>query len=206
MPSLFCYFMSVEILSLLDELRAMAQTGLAYADDPYDEERYNRMLELVEEYYGKTLELPQDEVQERLAAELGYVTPKVGTGAAIFDADGRQLLMKRPESGTWCFPGGFVDVTESPSEAAVREAKEETGLDVEITELVGHYYCPPGGLYGPHGAVAVVYLCDVTGGELRLSHEGEALQFWPIEDVPEWFRDHGDIAIDARRTWKNLKR
>lgn len=47
--------MSVEILSLLDELRAMAQTGLAYADDPYDEERYNRMLELVEEYYGKTL-------------------------------------------------------------------------------------------------------------------------------------------------------
>lgn len=104
--------MGVELLSLLDELRAMAQTGLAYADDPYDEERYNRMLELVEEYYGKTLDLPSDDVQERLADELGYVTPKVGTAAAIFDADGRQLLMKRPESGTWCFP---VDSWMSPN-------------------------------------------------------------------------------------------
>lgn len=193
--------MDVDLLSLLDELRAMAQTGLAYTDDPYDRERYNRLLELVETYYGETLDLPESEVRTRLAAELGYVTPKVGASAAIFDNDGRQLLMKRPDSGTWCFPGGYVDVTESPAEAAVREAKEETGLDVEITALVDHYYTPPGGLYGPHGAVGVVYLCDVVGGELRLSHEGEALKFWSIEDVPAWFRDHGEVAIDARTAW-----
>ena len=99
-----------------------------------------------------------------------------------------------------------MDVAESPAEAAVREAKEETGLDVEITELIDHFYSPPGGLYGPHGAVGVVYLCEVIGGELRLSHEGEALKFWPIENVPEWFRNHGDVAIVARRTWKELKR
>lgn len=95
--------MDVDLLSLLDELRAMAQTGLAYTDDPYDRERYNRLLELVETYYGETLDLPESEVRTRLAAELGYVTPKVGASAAIFDNDGRQLLMKRPDSGTWCF-------------------------------------------------------------------------------------------------------
>lgn len=176
--------MSVELLSLLDELRAMAQTGLAYTDDPYDRERYNRLLELVEIYYDKTLDLPEKEVQTRLAAELGYVTPKVGTAAAIFDTDSRQLLMKRPDSGMWCFPGGHVDITESPAEAVVRETKEETGLDVEIIDLVDLYYTPPGGLYGPHGAVGVVYLCDIIGGELRLSHEGDSLKFWSIENVP----------------------
>lgn len=198
--------MTVELLSLLDELRAMAQTGLAYTDDPYDKERYSRILALVEEYYGQTLDLPSEEVRDRLATELGYVTPKVGTVAAIFDTDGRQLLMKRPESGTWCFPGGFVDVTESPAEAAVREVKEETGLDVEITELVDQYYSPPGGLHGPHGAVGIVYLCDVTGGELRLSHEGDALRYWPIKDVPEWFQNQGEVAIDARNVWTEQQR
>jgi 8-oxo-dGTP pyrophosphatase MutT (NUDIX family) len=161
---------------------------------------------LVEEYYGRTLDLSSGEVQERLADEFGYVTPKVGTGAAIFDADGRQLLMKRPDSGTWCFPGGFVYVTESPAEAAVREAKEETGLDVEITDFVGNYYTSPGDIHGPHGAVGIVYLCDVTGGELRLSHEGDALKYWPIEDVPEWFRNHGEVAVDARNVWKEQNR
>ena len=66
--------MSMEILSLLDELHAMAQTGLAYTDDPYDQERYNRMLGLVEEYYERTLDIPSEEVRERLAAEFGYLT------------------------------------------------------------------------------------------------------------------------------------
>ncbi|MFB6219233.1 MAG: NUDIX hydrolase N-terminal domain-containing protein [Halobacteriaceae archaeon] len=80
----------MDALALLDELRAMAQTGLNYADDPYDRARYERILELVETHYGETLDLPPAAVRERLADELGQVTPnggqrrrlrRVGTGA-----------------------------------------------------------------------------------------------------------------------------
>lgn len=194
--------MSVELLALLDELRAIARNGLLYAEDPHDEERYERILELVEEYYGETFDLPPEEVRSRLASELGHVTPKVGAGAVLFDDDGRLLLMKRADNGTWCVPGGIVEVTESPAETVVRETREETGLDVEIAELLDVYYTAPGGVYGPHGTVGVVYRCEPTGGALELSDEGEALKYWAVEDVPSWHRNHAEIAADAHATFE----
>jgi hypothetical protein len=99
----------MQVLALLDEIRAMAQTGLNFTDDPYAKQRYARMFELVCEYYGETLEEPPAEIRDRLADELGQVTPKVGADAAIFDDEERILLMKRPGSETWCLPGGAVE-------------------------------------------------------------------------------------------------
>ena len=184
---------------LLDELRIHAKNGLRYADDPYDEHRYGRILDLVAEYYGETLDLPPAETRDRLAADLGYVTPNVGSEAAIFDDEGRILLVKRVDDGTWCLPGGFVDPNESPDETAVRETCEETGLDVRTTDLVGVYYRPPDSKTSPHGHVAVVYLATVMDGSLAPSHESETLAYRSIEDVSNWHRDHGEFALDARR-------
>lgn len=195
----------VDILPLLDELRVMAQTGLFFADDPYDRERYERILELVSEYYGATLDLPPEEVHDRLASELGYVTPNIGVKAAIFDDDGRMLLMKRPDgseyvAGTWDIPGGAVEPLEPPAETAVRETREETGLDIETVEVVDAYFMNPNVL-NPHGHILLLYLCEVTSGALRLSHEGDALEYWEIEDVPAWTLDFLGPALDARKVW-----
>jgi ADP-ribose pyrophosphatase YjhB (NUDIX family) len=187
-------------LALLDEVRAIARTGHNFADNPYDEQRYERLLDLVAEYYGESLDVPPEDVRDRLADELGQVTPKVGADAAIFDEDGRVLLMKRPENGTWCLPGGAANVAETPEEAAVREAHEETGLRVEPEAFVGAYHSPPTPLH-PFYTVLHTYVCTVTGGSLQLSHEGEALEYWPLEDVPDWFDGHEEMACDARRLW-----
>lgn len=65
--------------------------------------------------------------------------PVVGVGALISDGE-RYLLIKRaaePDAGFWSVPGGLVEVGERAEDAAVREAKEETGLDVEVVELLG---------------------------------------------------------------------
>jgi len=190
----------MQALALLDTLRAMAQTGLNFADNPHDRERYERLLALVCEYYGETLDVPPAEIRDQLADELGQVTPKIGADAAIFDDDGRVLLMKRPESGTWCLPGGAVKVGESPEEAAVREAREETGLTVQPETLVGVYDRPPIPQH-PYHTILHPYLCTVTGGTLQLSHEGDALEYWHIEDVPEWFDGHEEMAVDAHSQW-----
>lgn len=187
---------TVDLLTLLDQVRTIAQNGVAYADDPYDEERYERLLDLVTEYYGRTFDRPPAELRARLADEFAPITPKVGATAAVFDADGRVLTMQRP-SGPWCLPGGNMDPEEGPEAAVVREVAEETGLDVTPVDLVDAYRLPAGTEYDPHGAVTLVYRCDVVGGDLELSHEGKDLAWQRISDVEVWFFDHEQYATDA---------
>ncbi|XVH33627.1 NUDIX hydrolase N-terminal domain-containing protein (plasmid) [Haloferacaceae archaeon DSL9] len=186
----------MDIHPLLDELRIVAKNGLAYADNPYDEERYERLLELTSEWYGRSVDLPPDDVRSRFAREVGHVTPKVSADAAVFDSDGRILLQRRADDGTWSLPGGYTDPNESPEETAVRETEEETGLLVDPVELVGVYTrCP--GEYGPHCLVTHLYRCSTNGGKLSVSHEAEELRYWTIEAVSEWHKNHEQLARDA---------
>lgn len=187
----------MNLLALLDELRVHAKTGLHDAEDPYDRERYERILDLVSEYYGEAVDLPPEAVRGRFAAELGHVTPKVGGEATILDDQERILLIERADDRTWCLPCGWVDPGESPAETAVRDTREETGLDVTVVELLDVYHLPPGEQFGPHGQIAVWYRSERVGGELSLSREGDALQYWDVEDVPTWHMDHERFARDA---------
>lgn len=189
----------MDLMRLLDELRILGLNGARYADNPYDEARYDRILTLVSESYGTTLKLPPTEVTDRLSRDLGHVTPKVGAEAAVFNEAGEILLLRRPDSGTWCLPCGWVEPGEAPAETARRETREETGLDVRPRQLVDLYHLPPGETFGPHGQIAVLYLCDVEGGERKPSHEAEALDYWALEEVPAWFKNHETFARDAQR-------
>ena len=191
---------SVDVLPLLDELRVIGQSGLMDADSPYDRKRNERLLELASEYYGRTIELPPEEIRERLAADLGYATAKVSAGAAIFDDDGRILLVKRTSDGTWGFPAGGVDPNESASEAAIRETREETGIEARIDELIDVYHGEPG-KSGPHSVVHVQYLCERTGGTHQPSHETDAVRYWNIDAVSVWHPDARERAIDAHEVW-----
>jgi len=186
----------------LDELQTIARNGLAYADNPYDRDRYRRLLELASAYYGQVLDVPPAAVLDRFAAELGYITPKVGADAAIFDPLGRILLVLRSDDGKWCLPCGWVEPNESPLEAAARETKEETGLNVRPLRLVDVFTRKPNVGYGPHTAIAVVYLCEVVGGTLQGSHEGRDLRYWQIEDVPAWHELHQHYAVAAHAAWR----
>ena len=192
----------MDMLPLLDELRTIACNGLTYARDPYDRERYERLLQITSETYGEILDLPPADVRERLRAEVGYITPKVGADAAIFDAGGRILLHRRVDDGCWCLPCGWVNPNESPAEAAVREAYEETGLAVRPLELVGVFTRKPG-IYGNlYTMIAVVYLCEVLGGTLTLSHEGLDLRYWTIAEVTDWHANHAEYARAAHARWQ----
>lgn len=93
--------------------------------------------------------------------------PQLGVSVAILD-DGKILLTKREDFEVWCLPGGGVDPGESVAQAAVREALEETGLEVEITRLVGVYSRPNGRLGGLH---LILFAARSIGGTLRLQPE-----------------------------------
>jgi ADP-ribose pyrophosphatase YjhB (NUDIX family) len=102
----------------------------------------------------------------------------VATGA-IFSLDGGILLVQRgiePSYGKWVFPGGYVDRGECLEEAAIREAKEESGLDIRLTRLLGAYSSPG------NPVILIAYAGEVTGGALKVDEEGlDARVFSPAE-------------------------
>ena len=192
-------------LALLDELQTIARNGLNYAENVYDRERYERLLELTCQSYSDILSLPSNHVREKLSGELGHITPKVGADAAIFNDKGEILLMERVDGSGWCLPCGWVEPNEKPSDAAVREVREETGLEVSVRRLVGVFTRTPSAQNGPHSMIAVAYLCDITGGELTLSHEGLDLRYWSIGEVNRWHGLHERYARAAHEMWSSDK-
>jgi len=119
-----------------------------------------------------------------------YQDPKVVAGT-IFTLDGRIVLLKRgvePAMGKWVFPGGYVDRGESVHEAAIRETKEESQMDVKLGPLLNVYSYPR----SPN--IIVVYVAEAVGGELAAGDESvEARVFAPAE-IP-W----NDLAFDSTR-------
>ena len=90
-----------------------------------------------------------------------YLDPKLAVGTIIADEENRVVLVKRaiePGYGKWVFPGGYVDRGEEVQAAAVREAREETGLDVRLDRLINIYS------YAGRIPVIVVYAATMIGG------------------------------------------
>lgn len=105
----------------------------------------------------------------------------VAASAVVTDGEGRVLLQRRADNGLWALPGGGMEMTDSLPGAAVREIKEETGLDVEITGLVGTYTDPRHVIAYSDGEVRrqfnVCFTARVTGGVLAISDESTELRF-----------------------------
>ena len=196
----------MDILPLLDELQTIARNGLTYARDPFDRERYQRLMGLVATYYGQALDMPPAEAGARLSNELGYITPKVGSDVALFDDRGQILLELRRDNERWCLPCGWLEPNESPEEGAVREVREETGLEIRILSLVDVFPIMPSVAIGPHTAVAVVYLGEVIGGSIQVSHESLDVRYWPVDDVPVWHGHHLKYAFRAQRSLARCRR
>jgi 8-oxo-dGTP diphosphatase len=107
-----------------------------------------------------------------------YLDPKIAVGTVIRMPDEKIVLVRRaiePGYGKWVFPGGYVDRGEEITLAAIREAREESGLDVRIDHLINIYS------YAGRAPIIVVYAATWTGGELAVDDEGlEARAFESI--------------------------
>lgn len=121
--------------------------------------------------------------------------PSVAAIIAIID-DGKVLLTKREDFEVWCLPGGGVEDGESLAEAAIREAKEETGLDVELTRLVG-VYSRIGGMW--NDMHAILFAAKPVGGVLK-TQQGETIEvaYFPVDQLPnEMLVGHRKRVMDA---------
>jgi len=109
-----------------------------------------------------------------------FIDPKVATGA-VFNLDGGVLLVRRaiePSYGKWVFPGGYVDRGESLEGAAIREVKEECGLDVCLNRLLGVYS------YAGNPVILIVYVGEVMGGAIQVDDEGLEARCFSPQEIP----------------------
>jgi len=117
------------------------------------------------------------------------------------ERNGEFLILKRnaePKLGKWDLPGGFVEMGEGPVEAVLREAREETALEIEIVRLIGAYtseYVP-----GRH-TIDIAYLCAVTSGDFVLDREEKSDAAWfSLADMPELaFAGERQALADLRK-------
>jgi ADP-ribose pyrophosphatase YjhB (NUDIX family) len=108
---------------------------------------------------------------------------------AVSDDDGRLLLIRRTDNDNWALPGGAMDCGETMADAAIRETREETGIDCEITGLVGVYTNPRHViLYTSNGEVrqecSFVFKARPTGGEPTPSSESSEVRWVRVDELP----------------------
>jgi ADP-ribose pyrophosphatase YjhB (NUDIX family) len=117
------------------ELAAVGQTGLHYATDPFDRERYSQVAGVAEALRALLTRVPPEGLAPLLDPDGGHVTPKVDVRSAVFDDQGRILLVRERSDGHWAPPGGWCDPLEPPASNAVREIAEEAGVQAKLLRL-----------------------------------------------------------------------
>ena len=166
------------------ELQALAQAGLEYGRDKYDLERYERIREIAAEMMSEGSGLPLERVKDLFCNEKGYQTPKLETRAAIFQ--GERILLVQESDGRWSLPGGWVDVNVSVRENAVKEVKEEAGLDVTVDLVIAlqdqHRHNRPKNAYS---VCKVFALCSLLGGSFQPNLETLDSGWFPLDGLPE---------------------
>jgi len=128
-----------------------------------------------------------------------YENPAPTTAALITNAENKLLLVKRarnPEKGSWCLPGGFLEIGESPEQGVLRELKEETNLEGSVEYLVG--LAPS--MHGHWGDVVVIgFAVQVNGGAIEPGDDAEAAQYFSFDALPQ-------LAFQTHRRLINLFR
>ena len=181
MENRLCYY---------NHIRSIAQLGLRYANDPYDIERYEKLLELACEEYSEISDIKQSIIIEKFKSELGHITPKAGVNGVIFSSDGKMLLERRADDGTWGIIGGWCGAGESPQESLKKEFLEETGLNVKVNELIDIFTRKPGDFGQPHTSYHPLFVCEIMDGSLQTSFESVEIGFYKISRSGEmaWTR------------------
>ncbi len=169
------------------KIAALAQTGLTYTNDPYEKERCEELQALAAEMMGASTNVTESHWGSIFQNESGYATPKVDVRGAVFQ-DGRVLLAKELQDGCWSLPGGWADVNDTPSEAMIREMREETGYPVRCVKLAAvldrdlHLNDPAAA--HPFHIYKLLFVCELTGEADTLCHDITDAAFFDLNDLP----------------------
>jgi len=172
------------LLPWAKRLAALAQTGITYAQSPFDIQRYEEIRAIAANLMARESIHPPASLIELFKTDRGYATPKVDVRGIVF-RDEKLLLVREKEDGLWTPPGGWVDVGDAPSRAVEKEIVEESGFTARAVKLIGvynrdqHVHTPL-----PFAVFKLHILCQLTGGAATVSDETTEVGFFPRDALP----------------------
>ena len=169
-------------------ISALAQSGLFYAVNDYDTDRYRKLGSLAAQLLASVTEDPAAHWELELGREAGYATPKVDVRGTLVDDRERILLMRERSDGRWSLPGGWADPLDTPSRAVEREILEETGYSARAVKLIGCWDRDTQGHLPrlPFSIYKLFFLCEATG-DVRPPDALETLDvgWFALAELPE---------------------
>ncbi len=190
---------------LLELILSTAQAGLAFSKDRFDIGRFRALQHAVAEFIASDQGVAYERVENWIALDSHYPTPKLDVRALILDSQQRVLLVREASDSRWTLPGGWCDVNESPADAVVRETQEESGLEVRAIRLLAlldkHKHPHPPQL--PH-ALKAFFFCHVTGGSFQQqTDETSAAEYFPVDALPP-LSEHRVLASQIQTLWQRI--
>lgn len=179
-----------EILEEIKRLKAIADTGLLYSTNEYDNERYLELQSISFRLLNMISQHPVDLLQESFPLTKDYPTAKVDIRGILLSPDKKILLVKESMDGKWSLPGGWADVGFSPKEVIIKEFKEETGLDIVPKNLLAlfdkkkHPHPPQ-----PFHVYKMVFYCEAVSMQLVKGFDVLDIQYFSIDALPELSED-----------------
>jgi len=173
-------------LTWAKRLQGIASTGLHFARERYDRERYAEVAEIANEMLSSLANVPVGRI-EGLVSDFakGYATPKVDVRGAVFD-DEKILLVQERSDGLWTLPGGYADVGMSASENVVKEIWEEASLRVRVIALYGiRHKAKHGYAQDVRDFYKLFFLCEQTDHlEPKPGLETADAGFFALDELP----------------------
>ena len=173
-----------DIIRWASEIRAQSNALLRYSTNDYDRERARRLIGIAAEMLAAGLHLPPAEVAATFDRRIDVITPLSVADAAVFDDEGRILLMQRADNALWAMPGGACEVEETAAQSAVRELHEEVGLVGEAVALFGIWDSRRHPSRTSFHLYMHVFLCRIVGGTLGTSSEALAVGYFAANALP----------------------
>lgn len=192
---------------------------MAFTENLYERERFEEVLHVAGDIKAAAQAADDEAKTEREIDHFvqewmesigegvpGYVTPKVAIGAIVGNENNEILLVQRKDSGIWLYPTGWADIGYSPSEVAVKEVSEETGIDCEVNRMLGVVDGQRMG-FSRFGMYMLLFHCTATGGELTPHPLETGDVGWFARDaLPEvtagasWWGSMAFAAIDGEKS------
>lgn len=175
---------TAELTQIAEQLRALSNNGLQYTDDPYQVERFHKILGLAARTLALVERRPLAEIERFFFDDITLKTPFAVVDTAAFDDQERILLIQRADDRLWAMPGGACDVGEAPATGAAREVWEETGYVVEIDQLLGVFDSRLCSQRTSRHLYHFLFAGAPVHGHAQTSSETLDVRWFPQEDIP----------------------
>lgn len=171
-------------VELVKQIQALAYAGLEYCENEFDRERYCELKKLSQLLLAELIDFPLEKIENLFTNEVGYQTPKVDVRAVVF-RENKILMVKEKIDGRWSIPGGWADIGYSPSEIAIKEAREEAGAEVKTVRLLAvidklkHDYP-----ISPFHTYKIFILCEMLNDTISSGTETSDVNYFSMDNLP----------------------